>query len=308
MVVATGSMTRTEQRLGLAYAVSAYAWWGLVPVFWKQLAHVPPPEVLAHRVIWGFAVFALLQWLRGGFAPLLRALRARRTLAYYAASSALLACNWLTFIYAVATNRVLETSLGYFLNPTVSVILGLLFMGERLRRLQWVAVVLSAAGVAQLAAQASEPPWIALVLAVSFALYGLVRKKAPMEALPGSTLESGLAVPLAALYLLVVWASGTAHFGPQAPLTDLWLVTTGIITAAPLLWFAGAARRLPLSTIGILQYLAPTGQFLLAVLLYGERFTAVHARSFACIWAGVGAFILESWIFHGQRRRAAPPL
>jgi chloramphenicol-sensitive protein RarD len=266
---------------------------------------VPPPEVLAHRVVWGFLVFAILLRLRNGVPVLLAAVRGRRVVAWLALSSALLAVNWLTFIHAVATARILETSLGYFLNPTFSVLLGLLVIGERLRRAQWLAVALAGAGVAQLVTQAPEPPWIALVLATSFGLYGLVRKTAPIAALPGSTLEAGLAMPVALAYLAAVALGGGGHFGRADPSTALWLAATGVVTAAPLLWFAGAARRLPLSTIGVLQYLAPTGQFLLAVLLYGEAFTALHARSFACIWAGVAVFALDGWRDRRGRRVAA---
>jgi len=297
---------RSEETVGLVYALAAYGSWGVVPAFWKQLGHVPALEVLAHRVAWGFLVFAILLRARGGVGALATALRTRRLVALLALSSALLAINWLTFIYAVATARILETSLGYFLNPTFSVLLGLLVMGERLRRTQWLAVVLAAAGVLQLVLEAREPPWIALVLATTFGLYGLVRKTAPVAALPGSTLEAGLALPAALAYLAVLWWSGAATFGRADPATALWLAATGIVTAAPLLWFAGAARRLPLSTIGVLQYLAPSGQLLLAVLLYGEPFTALHARSFACIWAGVAVFAADGW--RDRRLRRVPPL
>jgi chloramphenicol-sensitive protein RarD len=205
----------------------------------------------------------------------------------------------------VATRRVLQTSLGYFLNPTVSVVLGMVVMGERLRPTQWLAVALSAAGVLQLATLATDLPWIALVLALTFGFYGLVRKTAPIDALPGSTLETALGVPFALAYLGYLWLSGTGHFLGADLATDALLASTGLITAMPLLWFANAARRLPLSTIGFVQYLSPTGQLLLAVLAFGEPFTTLHLRSFACIWAGVAIFTVDSW--RQSRRRAAAP-
>lgn len=289
-----GSHDGTEA-LGLLYAALAYGWWGAVPIFWKQLTHIPASELLAHRMVWGFVIFAALLVVRGRVPEMRRALRARRTLAVFALSSTLLACNWLTFIYAMATDRVLQASLGYFLNPLVSVLLGLLVIGERLRPAQWLAMALSAAGVLQLAGQASEFPWISLVLACSFGLYGLVRKTAPIDALLGSTLEAGLAALPALAYVAFLTLAGRGHFTTAFGATELLLLGTGVITACPLLWFANAARRLPLTTIGFLQYLAPTGQFLLAVFLYGEPFSALHLRAFGCIWAGVAVFSIDLW-------------
>lgn len=286
--------TRTEA-LGLLYAVLAYGWWGAVPIFWKQLTHVPADELLAQRMAWGFVVFAALLIVRGRVRDMGRALRARRTLAVFAVSSALLACNWLTFIYAMATERVLQASLGYFLNPLVSVFLGMLVIGERLRPAQWLAMALSVVGVLQLATQSSEFPWISLVLACSFGLYGLVRKIAPIDALLGSTLEAGMAAPPALAYIAFLALAGRGHFTTSIGETELLLAATGIITACPLLWFANAARRLPLTTLGFLQYLAPTGHFLLAVFVYGEPFTPLHLRAFACIWIGVAVFSTDLW-------------
>lgn len=303
---APGGFARASETRGLLYAIAAYGWWGLVPIFWKHLTHVPAAEIIAHRIVWAFLIFAGLLVARRQGPDLIAGARRQRALPLFALSSALIACNWLTFVYAMATARVLEASLGYFLNPIVSVVLGMLVMGERLRRAQWSAVGLGTLGVAQLAAQAHTLPWISLVLACSFGLYGLIRKTAPMAALPGSTLETGFALPVAALYLAFLWTTGAAHFGRLDPTTDLLLVSTGVITAAPLLWFSGAARRLPLSTLGFVQYLAPTGQFLLAVFLYGEPFTTVHLRSFACIWTGIAIYSVDSWRHGTTAGRNAP--
>jgi chloramphenicol-sensitive protein RarD len=287
--------SKHEITVGLTYAIAAYAWWGIVPIYWKLLTHISPAELTAHRALWCVPLFGGLLWLRGRVPELREKIRDRKVGRVFVVSSALLALCWLTFVYAVETDRVLHVSLGYFINPIVSVLLGRIVLGERLRRLQWVAVALAAAGVAQLSTEASELPWISLVLAFSFGLYGLARKTAPMDALPGSTLEVLIMLPFAVAYLAWIGIAGDGHFSLADPTTDALLVGTGIITAVPLLWFANGARRLPLSTIGFVQYLAPTGHFLLAVLAFGEPFSALHWRAFACIWAGVAVFSIEAW-------------
>jgi chloramphenicol-sensitive protein RarD len=205
------------------------------------------------------------------------------------------------FIYAVATERVLHASLGYFINPLVSVLLGMVVLRERLRPLQWLAMALAFAGVVQLAARTSGIPWIALALAASFGLYGLLRKTAPVEALAGSALETAFMAPLGAAYLFTLHLRGTSAFLRGAPATDALLVSTGVITALPLVWFTAAARRLPLATVGFLQYLAPTGQLLIAVLAFHEPFTLRDLVAFCCIWLGLGIFTVDL-----LRARAVP--
>ena len=190
-----------EITVGLAYTLAAYAWWGIVPIYWKLLTQVSPAELTAHRALWCVPLFGGLLWLRGRVPELREKIRERRVRRVFLSSSALLALSWLTFVYAVETSRVLHVSLGYFINPIVSVLLGRIVLGEKLRRLQWVAVALAAAGVVQLSTEAGELPWISLVLAFSFGLYGLARKTAPMDALPGSTLEVLIMLPFAAAYL-----------------------------------------------------------------------------------------------------------
>lgn len=285
---------------GYGYGIAAYAAWGVIPIFWKYLSHVPVTELIGHRVIWAFVTFAALLWLRGRAGEITPALRHRRTLAAIALSGALLAANWLTFVHAVSTDRVLHVSLGYFINPLVSVLLGMVVLGERLRTAQWLALALAAAGVLQFAVQADGLPWISLVLAGTFGFYGLVRKTVQVDALPGSTIETCLLLPAALGYLALLHAQGQGHMFRGDAATHLLLLATGLITALPLLWFTNAARRLPLAAVGFLQYLAPSLQFVLAVALFDEVFTPVHLRGFLCIWAGLALFSFDSW----QRLRA----
>jgi chloramphenicol-sensitive protein RarD len=289
---------------GLGYAALAYGAWGLFPLFWKLLEHIPALELVAHRVIWSCAAYLVIVLLRRRGRELLTALVAWKTLRVIVPSALFIATNWLVFIYAVATDRVLHASLGYFLNPLVSIVLGMVFLGERLRGPQWVAVGLAGVGVAFLATLTEGLPWIGLVLAITFGGYGLLRKVAPVDGLIGATMESVLLVPVAGFYLVSLAVEGTGAMGELGPRIDLLLVTAGVITAAPLVWFANAARLLPLRTLGFMQYLAPTGQFALAVLVFGEALTDVHVRGFACIWAAVGLFSVESW-WHARRRSQA---
>ncbi len=290
----------SETRRGLAYGFAAYGLWGLVPLFWKLLAHVDPLEVLAHRVIWGALTFVIIARLAGAGPMLVAALRERRTLAVMALSGTLLAINWGTFILAVATDRLLDASLGYFINPLVSVALGMLVLRERMRPLQWVAIAAASIGVAVLAWQVGRVPWISLVLALSFGSYGLVRKTAKVDSLVGSTIESALLVPVAVMYLLVVATWGSGRLGNSDAVEHGLLIATGVVTAVPLLLFTSAARRLPLSTIGFLQYLTPSLQFLIAVFVFHEAITTDRLLAFGFIWSGLLAFSLDLW-----RRRPA---
>lgn len=286
---------------GLTYALLAYGSWGLFPLFWKQLADIPALELVTHRVTWACAAYFVLVFARGRFAELRAGFTDKATLRTIIPAALFVGVNWLVFIYAVATDRVLHASLGYFLNPLVSIVLGMVFLGERLRRVQWVAVVLAALGVASLASLAEGVPWIGLVLAVTFGAYGLLRKIAPVDGLMGAAIESALLLPLAAGYLLVLAWNGTGAMGRMGASVDLLLLMAGLITAVPLVWFANAARLLPLRTLGFIQYLAPTMQFGLAVVVFGEAFTDVHLRGFGCIWAAVALFSADSW--RRSRRR-----
>jgi chloramphenicol-sensitive protein RarD len=296
--MSTPALDRTPARAsaaGLGYALLAYGSWGLFPLFWKLLEHIPSLELVAHRVVWSCAAYLVLVLLRGRAGELRRALVSGTTLRTIGPSALLIATNWLVFIYAVSTDRVLHASLGYFLNPLVSIVLGMVFLGERLRPAQWVAVALACVGVAFMASLTDGFPWMGIVLAVTFGGYGLLRKVAPVDGLMGATMESVLLVPIGAVWLGMLAMDGTGAMGQLGARIDLLLVSAGIITAAPLVWFANAARRLPLRTLGFMQYLAPSGQFALAVLVFGEAITEVHVRGFGCIWAAVAVFSVEGW-------------
>lgn len=288
---------------GIAYGVAAYGLWGFMPIYLKAVREAPVLEVLSHRIVWALVLLLLLAWRRGELAELRALLRPGRTLAILAASTAAIAVNWLIYIFAVANGRLLEASLGYYINPLVNVLLGVVVLGERLERAVQVAVILASAGVLWLAAGAGRPPWISLALAVSFGLYGLFRKLAPVRPVVGLAAETGLLLPLAGGYLAWSVASGRAAFLAGPPSLDLLLLLAGPVTALPLLCFAAAARRLSLTTLGFLQYLSPTVQFLLAVAAYHEPFDRARAVTFGFIWAALAVFAL-----HSLRRGAPEPV
>ncbi|RPE79742.1 EamA family transporter RarD [Vulcaniibacterium tengchongense] len=283
-----------ERRSGLLVAAAAFVLWGLMPLFWHLLKAVPSLQIVAHRIVWGaLMVGAWLLWKQGrGW---LRAILARpRAAGMLALSGLLIAFNWGLYIWAVNAGHVVETSLGYFINPLLNVVLGVAFLHERLNRTQWAAVGLATAGVAWLALRYGQPPWIALALALSFGLYGLVRKLVAVDAVAGLGAESVyLFLPALALML---W--GESHgmggfLGGWGWRLDLLLVLGGALTALPLIGFAYAVRRVPLSVVGLMQYIAPTLQFLLGVLFFREPFDATRAFGFACIWAGLAVFAGE---------------
>jgi chloramphenicol-sensitive protein RarD len=290
---AYGVPVSRETRLGLVYGALAFVIWGLTPMYWKLLIHVPAAEILAHRVVWGLFVVAGWMSLQGRWPELAAAVKRPRTVAALALSTVLIGINWGLFVWAVNTGRVLSTSLGYFINPLVSVVLGLAVLGERLNRRQWIAVALAAAAVTILTIRQGHLPWISLVLAVSFALYGLLRKTMRANAVVGLTFETMALAPLAAAFLLLQKQRGVAAFGFQGTEINVLLVTAGVVTVVPLILFTLGVRRLPLSTAGLLQYIAPTCTFVLAVFLYREPFSAAHAVSFALIWIALGIYTFD---------------
>jgi chloramphenicol-sensitive protein RarD len=265
-----------------------------MPAYIKVVRAAPVLEVLCHRVVWALVFLLVLSWRQGELGVLRSALRSRRTLAVLAASATLIAVNWLVYIWAVVNGRLLEASLGYYINPLVNVLLGVVILGERLERPVQIAVGIAAAGVLWLALHLGDFPWIPLVLATSFGLYGLMRKLAPVGALAGLIIETALLLPLTGGYLAWAIASGRAAFLAGDPSLDGRLLLAGPVTAVPLLCFAAAARRLPLSTLGFLQYLSPTLQFLLAVFVYGESFDRTRAVAFVFIWTAVALFAAHS--------------
>ena len=275
-------------RTGMLYALATFGAWGFNPFYFKAVDQFPAIEVLAHRVVWSSLLLAaLISWGRQW--PQVRAaVTARRTLATLALTSLILGGNWMIYIHAMDSDQVLESSLGYFINPLVNILFGRVFLGERLSPTQMLAVALAAIGVLILAIAFGEPPWLALGLAGSFATYGLLRKLARVEALPGLFIETLFLLPIALGLLLVL---GT-RFGRIDPTTDLLLVAAGPVTALPLLWFTHAARRLKLSVLGFFQYLSPSCQFLLAVFAFGEHFGPAHYVTFACIWTAIAIFTL----------------
>ena len=281
-------------RAGVAYGVAAYLWWGVVTVvYFKVIREAPPPEMLAHRIVWSVCLLAVLMRIYRRWDVAFEAARDRRTVVMLLGSTTLITVNWFVFIISVVTDRVLEASLGYFINPLFSVLLGVVFLKERLRRWQMVSVLLAGAGVVYLTVQHGKVPWIALVLAVSFGLYGLLRKTSRVDSLVGLTMEVTLLLPLAFGYLVYLLIDGTLYFGSGTRSMDVLLILGGVVTAVPLLWFANAARRLRLATVGFLQYIAPTMQ-LLAGIYYGESFTRVHAISFGLIWTALLIYSIDA--------------
>jgi chloramphenicol-sensitive protein RarD len=265
-----------------------------MPVYIKVVRAAPVIEVLCHRITWALVLLLLLSWWQRQLGPVRDALRSRRTLAVLATSTLCIAVNWIVYIWAVFNGRVMEASLGYYINPLVNVLFGVFILGERLERPVKIAVAIAAAGVLWLAVHLGQFPWIPLTLATSFGLYGLMRKLAPLGALAGLTIETALLLPLTGGYLAWAVASGRAAFLAGDPSLDARLLLAGPVTAVPLLCFAAAARRLPLSTLGFLQYLSPTLQFLLAVFAYGESFDRTRAVAFVFIWTAVAVFAAHS--------------
>ena len=280
---------------GLLLGIGAFVWWGLSPLFWKLLGDTPPSFLLAHRVTWAVPVFVLGAVVVGQGPAILPTVKDGRQLRWMALSSVFVSLNWLVYLIAVVTDRVLHASLGYFLNPLISTLLGALVLGERLHPAQWVAVILAFLGVLWLGIALGEIPWIGLVLASSFGVYGLLRKQAPVPPLAGSAVEVLLISPLALAG--VGWL--TYNEGLPDLVTSGLLLATGVVTAVPLLLFAASVKEIRLSTMGILQYLAPSLQFLLAVLAFGEPFRVdVHLPAFVLIWAGIALFVARYRAVH----------
>jgi chloramphenicol-sensitive protein RarD len=284
-----------RHRAGLILGLSAYLLWGVLPLYFKALAHVSPGEILGHRIVWSLLFLGVLATLWRRWPAIRAAIVDRRVLLTLMLTALLIAVNWLVYIIAVVTGHVLEGSLGYYLNPLVNILLGVFLLGEKLSRPQIFATCLAAAGVAVLAAGAGSALWISLTLAFSFATYGFLRKVAPVDSLEGLTIETILLAPLALAWILWLGTQGQGGFSDWSHATGILLVLGGAITAIPLLLFTAAAKRLPYSTLGFLQYIAPSLQFLSAVLLFGEPLTLAHMICFGAIWAALLIFTLDGW-------------
>ena len=284
-------------RTGIINATLAFLCWGLFPLYFRALHEVPPSQILAHRVLWSLLFLVIVLTVRRQWKWLPAALRQRRVVASFVASALLLSANWLVYIWAVNNGHVIEASLGYFINPLVNIMFGYLVLGERLRAGQWAAIALAALGVAWLTWQAGTMPWIALTLAASFGAYGLMRKTAALGALEGLSFETMVLFPLALGYVIWLSLHGQNSFiNSAADSTRYLLVAAGPITAIPLLLFAAGARTIPLSVLGLLQYISPTIQFLLGVWLFHEAFSAERMAGFVLIWSALALYAAEGLI------------
>jgi chloramphenicol-sensitive protein RarD len=288
---------------GIISATIAYFLWGIFPIYFKAIQVVPAIQILGHRIIWSFIFVMLILWGTHQF-KVWRGLLSRRILLIYTVAAVLLAVNWLVYVWSVNAGYVVEASLGYFINPLVSVLMGVIFLREKLRPLQWVPVGIAAAGVIYLTATLGSPPWIALTLAFSFGSYGLVKKMAPLDSLFGLSLETAILFVPALGYLLFCEMQGSGAFGHVGGWVSILLALAGVISAIPLLLFATGLRSAPLSTIGLLQYITPTLQFLVGVLIFGESFTLTRLVGFGLVWVALIFFTIESLL--AQRKGLLP--
>jgi chloramphenicol-sensitive protein RarD len=289
---------------GFWSGVAAYTIWGLVPLYWKLLTHVPAIQVLGHRIVWSLAVLIILvaAMRRNGRATL--GAVSRRVVGLYAIAAALIAANWFLYIYAVNAGFIVETSLGYYITPLVNVLFGVVVFHERMRPAQWVAIAIATVGVVQLTFAYGALPWIAFGLAASFGSYGLAKKKAPLDPVEGLTLETAILAPVAILFLVMLHRSGEGAFLRSGATSDALMIGGGLVTTVPLLLFAAAVRSVPLSVIGILQYIGPTLQFLLGVFVYHEPFSRTQLIGFSIVWAALAIYAGDSL----RARRMGTPL
>ncbi len=295
----------TGTRRGVLYGAGAYLLWGLFPLYWPLLEPSGSLEVLAHRILWSLVVVLVLLGVTRRLAALRAALSDRGRALRLALAAVVIAINWGTYIYGVTHDRVVETSLGYFVNPIVTVLLGVVVLGERLRPAQWVAMGAAFVAVLVLTVENGSPPWIALVLAFSFGTYGLLKKTAGVGAVEGLAIETAVLLPVAALYVTVIGVTGAGTYTSEGAGHAGLLALSGLVTAIPLLMFGAAASRVPLTTLGVLQYLAPTMQFLLGVTLFSEPLPPVRLLGFVLVWFGLALFTLDLVRHHRRQLRLA---
>jgi chloramphenicol-sensitive protein RarD len=294
-----------QQHVGVAYALAAFLAWGVLPVYFKAVASVPNLEVLAHRVVWSLAFLLILTVVRSRWRAFTALFRSGRTQLTLMTTTGLIATNWGVFIWAVANGQLVEASLGYFITPLINVLLGFVFLRERLRPAQLVAVALATCGVIWMTANLGHAPVVSMVLAWSFGLYGLLRKQLPASGIQGLTAETMMLSPVAVAWLVWRQRQGDLVFLQGNVRMDILLLSAGVITALPLIWFAEGAKRLRLATMGFLQYLAPTGQLILAVAFFGEPFTRDHLVSFGLIWVALALYSLDTVRAAGRERAPA---
>ena len=293
---------------GVLYGIGAYMLWGFFPIYWKFLHDVPALQVIGHRIGWSFILLIVYVALTKQWNDFRSVAFKPKTIGIYAIASVLLSFNWLIYVWGVNAGFILETSLGYFINPLLSVLLGVIFLRERLRPMQWIPVRLAALGVAYLTFAYGRLPWIALSLAFTFGFYGFVKKLSPLGSLYGLTLETGIVFPVALLYIMFVGFTGSGAFLGSGLKIDLFLIGAGAVTTIPLLMFASAAKQIPLTIVGLLQYIAPTLQFLIGVFVYKEVFDLAHFIGFAIVWVALIVFALESYFANRTPAQPIPEL
>jgi chloramphenicol-sensitive protein RarD len=289
---------------GILYGIGAYVCWGFFPIYWKSLHHVPAIQVIGHRILWSFLLLMVVILFAGQWDEFRKTINSK-VIRIYSIAAVLLAINWLVYVWAVNANYIVETSLGYFINPLLSVLLGVIFLKERLRVAQWIPVILASLGVAYLSYVYGRLPYIALTLSVSFGLYGLVKKISPLGSLHGLTIETGTLFLPALIYLIFVQTNNTGAFLHTGLTSDLLMIGTGLVTTIPLLMFATAARLIPLWVVGLLQYIAPTLQFLIGVFIYKEPFSHNQLIGFGIVWTALIIFLVENYL---ATRTSAEPL
>lgn len=298
--------TEQQSRQGVLLAIGAYTMWGIAPIYFKAISQVSPLEILSHRVVWSFVLLTVLLHFGRRWRGVRDVNRSKSKMLYLISTALLVGVNWLIFIWAVNSNHMLDASLGYYINPLLNVVLGMLFLGERLRKLQWFAVALATCGVAVQLIAFGSVPMVAIALAFTFGLYGLLRKKVSLDAQTGLFIETLVMLPAAAIYLLWIADSPTSDFALNSLTLNILLIAAGIVTTLPLLCFTGAATRLKLSTLGFFQYIGPSLMFLLAVLVYGETFTTDKAITFAFIWGALVVFSFDG-LTNNKRSRVTKP-
>lgn len=295
------SSDSANQKQGLIYAVLAYTIWGLFPLYWRPVMDINVWQIVAHRVVWSAVFLAILLVWRGEWWQVIKAFQTKKTLVVFAISSVLLSSNWLIYIWAVTHGHIVDASLGYFINPLVNVFLGWVFFKERLSTVQYLALILATIGVLWLTYLSGSFPWVAISLALTFGIYGLMRKIAPLGALSGLALETFLLVPFALGFLLFAASDGTLEFTNLSTLAILVLVGSGIATSVPLLMFAAGARRVSLATMGMIQYISPTLLFLSGLYIFHEAFNPTRFVGFLWVWAGVLLYLVSSVLRYKQR-------